>query len=149
MISTLFISPRFVAYPQDVSDAVLSPYLAMFGQQIRHNILWKQVRQLSLEDSADTATITLNEIALTDWPIIIVKCVGSARVNTTAKDFDGTTAITGKLPVYGTSLVPGIAVISTYNLVSATVEALADDTVVEVFAAIAAEDDDSRLDTYA
>lgn len=149
MISTLFISPRFVAYPQNVDEATLSSYLAMFGQQIRHNILWKQVRQLNLAASGNTATITLNEIALTDWPIIIAKCVGSARINTSAMDFDGVTPITGKLPVYGTSRVPGIAVISTYNLVSATVEALADNTVVELFAAIAAEDDDTRLDTYA
>lgn len=149
MISTLFISPRFTAYPSNVDEATLSHDIVNFNRLVRHNMLWRAVRQLNLAVSGNTATINLNEIALTDWAIIIVKVVGSARVNTTAKDFDGTTAISGKLPVYGTSRIPGIGVISTYNLVSATVEALADDTVVEVFAGIAAEDDDTRLTTYA
>jgi hypothetical protein len=45
------------------------------------------------------------------------------------------------LPIYGTTLYPGIAMLSTYNLTStANVTCQANGSVIEVFAAICEED---------
>lgn len=146
MIFTLFMSPLHQAYPDNVDDASMSQDATRFMGEIRQNILYHKIEQFELDDT-DTRSISLANYARTDWCFLILKVVGEACVNTAGKDYDGSTDITGVLPVYGTALFPGIAILSSYNVDTFSVESLADDTKVALYAAIAAEDDDARLDS--
>jgi hypothetical protein len=116
---------------------------------VRHNVLYAKIEQFQI-DNTETRSISLaNYTQLSDWPFIIMRVVGEAKLSTVGVDTDNSTGITGEMPAYGTSKFPGILIFSTYNVQTFTVESLADDTTVELFAGIAAEDDDSRLDDNA
>lgn len=148
MIYTLFTSPLHQAFPDDVDDPNDSKIAFRLDDQNQYNILYKKVEQFEL-DAAQTRTLSLFNIGSTQWLFLIVKCVGSGRVNTAGFDTDGSTPITGKLPVYGNRVFPGILLLSTYNTSSFVVESLADDSKFEVFCAVACADNDARMDTNA
>lgn len=148
MIFTLFISPLQQAWPDNVNDPADSKLAFRFDDQSKFNILYKKVEQFEL-DASSTRSIGLVDFGTSEWLFLVVRCVGTGRVNTAGFDTDGTTPITGKIPVYGNRLLPGIALLSTYNNSSFTVESLADGSLFEVFAAVACTDDDARLDTNA
>lgn len=148
MIYTLFISPKVTGYTDDVDDFVLSNAQHLFGEGVRQNVLYQRFAQYVLANAA-TKAIAFPSYTSADWAYIIARVKGSARINTAGFDYDGVTAITGKLPIFGTQRYPGIGVISTYNVSTFTLESLADGTVIELFAAIAAKDDDARLDANA
>lgn len=144
---TLFISPIHSIFHDNVINPSESKDYMRFMSQERHNILYHKIEKYELDLSATRAISFANYTTLSDWAFIIAKVVGSVRINTAGFDTDGVTARTGKLPIYGTSIVPGIGIISTYNTTSFTVESLANDSTIELYAAIAAEDDDTRMDS--
>lgn len=144
-VYTLFMSPLHQAFSDNVNDPEDSQVVARLRGDVRQNILYQHVEQYSLDDGS-TRAISYANYTLTEWAFIVLRVVGEIKVTTVAKDTDGSTDISANLPCYGTALFPGILVLSTYNVSSFTVESLADDTTVQVFAGIAAEDDDSRLD---
>lgn len=145
MIFTLFVSPLHQAFPDNVDDPAQSKIAVRFDNQDKYNILYKKVEQYELASGA-TRAITLANYTSSQWAYLILRVNGHVRVNTAGFNTDGTTPITGKLPVYGTSLFPGMGILSTYNVTSFTVESLADGSNVELFAGIAAEDDDPLID---
>lgn len=149
MIFTLFLSPIHNTFSDDVDDPSQSKDFRRYFGDSKFNILYHKIEKFTLASSATRTISYANYTALTDWPIIIARVVGSARINTVGVDTDGSTAITGKLPIYGTSIFPGIGSISSYNVTSFTVESLADGTEIELYAAISAEDDDTRLNDNA
>lgn len=147
-VFTLFAGQNITAYRDDVDDPTVSRDAVSFQTSQLQNVLFHTKRELAL-DHAATFTLDLAGAASTQWEFVLFKVIGSARLDTTGTDFDGVTAITGKLPLTGTSVYPGIGCISTYNVSSIVVESLADGTVVEVFFGVLCADSDSRLTTLA
>ncbi len=145
MSHSLFLSPLHSWYQDNVDDPSQAVVANRFLGYEQYNVLYQKVEQYAL-DLAETRNLTFINYADTEWVYLIFKVQGYARVNTTGVDHDGTTPITGKLPTYGNRIIPGILILSTYNVQSFTVESLADDTTIEVYAAIAAADNDPRLD---
>jgi hypothetical protein len=144
----MFISPLHQAYGSNVDDPSDAEVMARLSGQVRHNILYKKIEQFELDD-AETRSISLANYTNSHWSFIIMRVIGDAKLTTAALDTDDASAITADIPCYGTSLLPGIFVLSSYNVNTFTIESLADDTVIELVAAIAAEDDDTRLDDNA
>jgi hypothetical protein len=142
------MSPLQQAWPDYVDDAAQSKLAVRFMGQDKYNILYKKVEQMELNDS-ETRTISYANYSSSQWSYLIIRVIGEARVNTTGFDTNGSTPITGKLPIYGSELLPGIGILSSYNVSTFTVESLADGTLVELFAAIAAADNDPLIDQNA
>jgi hypothetical protein len=149
MNHTLFINPSFQGFLQNVDDPIMANNQDANSGVSRYNVLWRRIQEVEL-DNAETYVITPPKLTpATDKCFMLVRVIGSARVNTVGTSFDGVTAVAGKIPVYGVSRFPGIGVFSTYNLSGLTLESLADGTVIEVFTAVTCDDNDARLDTYA
>lgn len=147
MLYSLFTSGYICAYDDLVDDPTLSRWSQQVSGEAMHNVIAKKVESYTL-DSAATRAVTLANYVSTEWTILILKVMGEVKVNTVATNLAGG-AVTGRLRAYGTSVFPGILMISTHNVTSFTVESLADGTKVELFAAIAIEDDDARMTTLA
>lgn len=147
MLYSLFTSGYIAAYDDLVDDPTLAAWAQQVSGDSRHNVIAKKVESYTL-DSAATRAVTLANYVSTEWTILILKVTGEVKVNTVATNLAGG-AVTGRLRAYGTSVFPGILMISTHNVTSFTVESLADGTKVELFAAIAIEDDDARMTTLA
>ena len=147
-VHSLFMSPLHFAWSDNVDDPALSKFCSRFLGEENYNILYHKIEQYELDNTA-TRAISFANYTRSEWSYIICRVVGSARLNTAGKDSDGSTSISGKLPVYGTALFPGVLILSSYNVDTFTIESLADDTTVELYAAIAAEDDDTRMDLNA
>jgi len=141
---TSFVSAVISAWPDNVG----SPSLSVASQQIiapaQLNIITHKMEQFEL-DSAGTRMISLANYVSTEWSFIIMKVIGNAYISTAGFDTNGSTAITAKLPAYGTALLPGIAIFSSYNVSTFSVISLADDTTIELYAAISCADDDARI----
>ena len=148
MIFTLFTSPLHQAFPDNVDDPIDSKIAIRFMGQDKFNILYKKVEQYALADG-DTRAISYANYTVAEWAFIVIRVIGSAAINTVGVDTNGSTPIAGVLPVYGTSIFPGIGLLSTYNVTTFTVESFADNTQIELFAGISCEDDDTRLDLNA
>lgn len=153
MIWTLFMFPGHQAFKDDSPTAEYSKDTVRFpAQSTSHNVLWRRVEEITL---ANLATRTVDIQGLTkdaangDWCIIMARVVGACTINTVGKDTDNATAITAKVPFYGTALYPDMGIVTTYNVTSFIVSSLADGTTVELFAAVLAADGDTRLTTYA
>lgn len=144
---TMFLSPYVAAFPDDVDDPLHSKESMQMAGTVKHNFLGKRIDQFGLDDG-DLRTIDWTNDATSKWKFIIAKVVGEASINTTGLDTDGVTAITAKIPAYGTAVFPGIAIISTYNVSQVQVEGLADGTTVQLFGGEAAADNNASLDTY-
>jgi len=149
MNHTLFINPAFQGFLQNVDDPIMANNQDSNSGVSRYNVLWRRIEEVTL-DNTQTRVITPPKLsASTDKCFMLVRVIGSARVNTVGTSFNGITAVAGKIPVYGVTRFPGIGVFSTYNLTSLTLESLADGTVIEVFTAVTCDDNDARLDTFA
>lgn len=147
-VHTLFLSPLHQAFNSDVPEPSDSEVISRLVGDVYHNILYHKKEQFEL-DSAETRAISYANFTAAHWAFIILRVVGDAKITTSGVDTDDATGITADLPCYGTSLLPGILILSTYNVSTFTIESLADGTVIELFAGIAAEDDDTRLDDNA
>lgn len=148
MIYTLFSSPSHQAYPDNVDDPIDSKIAMRFMGQNKFNILYKKVEQFEL-DELDTRTISYANYTSSEWAFIIARVVGHVSIETSGFDTNGSTPITGFVSAFGNRIIPGVAILSTYNVSTFTVSSLADDTKIELFAAISCEDDDPRLDENA
>jgi hypothetical protein len=145
---TFFMTETSRASATTWNDPALSSNgLKMVAAQVL-NVLYSSKRELAL-GNAETFTLDLGGFSASEWTMVMLRVIGSARVNTTGTDSDGITAITGKLPVYGTSIFPGIGFISTKNVSSFVVESLADSTVIEILFGVCCADSDARMTTNA
>lgn len=146
MIFSNFISPLHQAWNSLEVDPSDSEIAWRFTDQNKFNILYKKVEQFEL-DAAATRTLSLFNFDQSEWLYLVVRCIGSGRVNTSGVDTDGSTPIMGKLPVFGNRIFPGILLFSTYNNASFVVESLQDGSKFEVYAAVSCADNDPRMDT--
>ena len=148
MIYSMFVLPLVAAWDKDVDDPVQGDFVGAMRNTNRQHVLYYRIEKCSL-DNAATRAITLANYTRSEWVYLIARVVGTAYIATAGKDTDGVTAITGKLEMYGTDLLPGISLFSSYNVDTMTLTSEADGTVIEVFAAVACADDDTRLTTNA
>ena len=136
--NSLFLSNVVTVFPTNSPDPFFANYLDALNELTRYNVKLKQITSFNLA-AAETKVFTLPNQVLADWQCLFVKVAGSVTVDTTARDTDSVTAIAGHVPVYGTSLFPGILQWSTYNLVTLTLTAVTASTG-EIFVAVCEED---------
>lgn len=145
---TLFLGQNFTAYSDDVDDPAISRDVLRQANSQVQNVLYHSKRELVLDNGA-TFTLDLAGAGAAEWLLLVFRVIGSCRIDTTGTDFDGVTGITGKLPVQGSSIFPGVGVISTYNVSQLVVESLQNGTIIELLYGVACADSDARLTTNA
>lgn len=135
---TAFVNAYGIAFTDDVSDPYDSKEWTEFDQQIRYNVKAKKIEEVTLDNTA-TRTLNFTGVVASDWRFLLIRVIGTGTVNTTGTD-QAAAGISGITGVYGTAVLPGIVMLSTYNLTAITLASLADGTVFEVFAAVCEED---------
>ncbi len=140
MSYTLFTTPEIEIYSDNVTDPMSSSFVqGIFNELLQYEVDSYKVATLVM-DSGDTSTIVLTGTVLANRKFILLKVVGSDReigechILTTAKDFDGTTNIVGRIHTIGTELFPGYILLTTYNVSQIDVVADSDDIEVQIFA---------------
>jgi hypothetical protein len=128
--ATLFFTPIANAWGADVSDPILSETTQAYLPDVSGGLNAWRTEQILLDED-DTRSITIQGLALADSLVFWCSVVGHVRMETVAKDTNGSTTINGYIPTYGTARYPGKLFLSTYNISSVTLRGLADDTVVE------------------
>ncbi len=109
--------------------------------EAHHNVLYYRRETLDL-DLGDTRSLTFpDSAAASGWCGVMARVIGDAKLTTVGVNWDGSTAVTGVTPGYGTDRHPGFISLVTKNVTGYTFEGLADDTTVEYVAMILAEDD--------
>lgn len=137
---TAFNSMVLHGFMESVPDAFYAKWVDTFNRQVRYNVAQKLVQTVAL-DTANTRTLTLPTSAgLSSGVFLHIRVVGKAKLTITGKDTNGVTNITGILRAYGTEILPGLITVSNYNVTALTLTGEADDTVIEVFEAITADD---------
>lgn len=148
-IFSFFLTPTYYAFEGTVDNPTYSKTLSdnQGAEAIRYNILYKKTESIFL-DNGDSRTLKLPEstFAITEWSLIHMRVIGKARVTTTAKDYNGSSDITGILDTYGTDLYPGYIELSTYNVSAIAISAQEDSTTVELFYGVSCADNDSRYE---
>lgn len=135
-----FTSIVLNAYPDNVPDPFYARWCDTFNLQSRNNVRAKRIESIFLDDT-ETRVFTPSNIILNNTQFIVVKVIGAARINSVGKDTDGTTTINGYTPCFGTDILPGYIIYSTYNISSLTLLGQADDTKIQIFCATCEEDD--------
>lgn len=133
-----FINLLAQAWPDNVTDCENSTAFAQMKDQVRYNVQRRKIEEVTLAAAA-TYTLTLASLAVADWHLIMVTCRGAVPtsgpagayaaqgyISTAGNAYNNSTALTGIIPLYGVTLaagivVPGVAILSTYNLTSAPV----------------------------
>lgn len=139
VLFTQFVNASLTAFPDSVTDPDVSHWMAQLDEQIRYNVDKRKVEEVTLDDG-DSYVMSLSNLGLTDWAMIVVRCIGQGTVDLLAKDASAVN-ITSSNPVFGNSILPGILLLSTYNLRAApTITSQADGSVFEIYVAMCSED---------
>lgn len=148
-VFTLFSNLYAAAIKDIVDDPSLSQESSQIKSSQKHNILYYKVEEIEL-DNTQTRTINFASYATTQWVFLVARVIGQMTANITGLDTGGG-AITGKIQGFGTINMPGLIILSGTKINSGGViiESHADNSVMELFAGIAAEDDDPLMDTNA
>jgi len=141
---TSFIGAIFSAWSDPVTDPMSSHDAQQLIASSKLNVLYHRQEQMEL-DSSESRVISRANYTSSEWTYMVMRVVGKAYFEITALDTDGVTVITSKIPAYGTEQLPGIAIISSYNITAISVVSQQDNTLVELYAAISCADDDTRL----
>ncbi len=132
MTDSLFFTPLQYAYTTASPEPFYSRYAESFSSVSRFLIEGQKIQTIAL-DTSDTYTLTPAQLKVTDGCVLIAKVTGDARLTTTAKDVNQVSTITAYQGAYGTDLLPGYIVLSTYNATAFVFTGVADDTVIELF----------------
>ncbi len=136
---TQFVNAYISAFPDNVADPAVSRWVSSMDREVRYGVQQRKVEEILLDDS-DSATITIPGLASSQWVVFVIRCIGQGVLTTTGND-SASSPITGKTPIYGTSILPGILVLSTYNLTAVpTITSQADGSIFEVYTSICVED---------
>lgn len=149
MIYTLFATPGQSAWKGDVDDPVDGKVVGQMLGDVQENILYYRIASLAL-DNTETSSVEIT--GATEWRWIIAKVVGACKIHvvTGAISTLSGASMDGYVRAYGTDVFPGFAILATLNVSqSIVVTAEADDTVVEIYTAVACDDTDARLTTNA
>lgn len=136
---TLFINALINTFPDDVPDPFFARWFNSFSKQVRYNVVQRKVASITL-DAGQAKVITPATGAESDWGFVLARVIGAARLETVGVDTDNTTPISGYTAAYGTAVLPGYVILSTYNVDTFTLHGEQDGTVIELFTAISQED---------
>lgn len=138
---TAFLSKLLVAWPDDVDDYQFARVLNDKNglDTIRYDVSYYLLDSMEL-DTTDIRTVTWPTTGTTQTSmtkLIWARVIGTALITHTGTDPNGAGATTAYFPCYGTSKMPGLVLLYATGLsTSFTVTGQADDTTVEIFAAI-------------
>lgn len=136
---TQFINDYIAAWPDNVSDPDLSSWYDFKDHSIRYNNQKKNVQEVTL-DNGHSYQLSLVNLQQSDWHSFVIRCIGEGYISLAGKD-SSNVAITSKIPVYGNSILPGITIVSTYNLTgNPVINSLADGSVFQIIQAQCVED---------
>ncbi len=132
MTDTLYHNPLVQSYTTNSPDPYYAAYADVSNPSCRFPLDRKSVRSIVLDD-AETYVFTPADLKSHDGSVIIATVVGAARIKVTGVDSDLSTPTVGYLPTYGTALLPGYVLLSTFNVSAFEILGQADDTTVELF----------------
>ena len=131
---TQFVNTYFAAWSDNVTDPTLSKSVALFDYDTRYGVQKRKMEEVAL-NNLDSYELSLVNLQQSDWITLVIVCVGEGYITTVGKDDLGN-AISCNIPIYGYQPLPGIFVLSTYNLTQApTITSILDGTIFEVFEA--------------
>lgn len=104
------------------------------------NVLHSVYRTVALDDGGQ-ASIFIPAYSSAFWVCFMGRVVGEAKLTTVGVNWNGSSAVTGVTPGYGTANYPGFISMTTTKVTTFALEALADGTTVEYLLMILAEDD--------
>ena len=144
---TAWINPQVSAWNGDLDDwgRALTASLRCVGADRMDVIANSHCGPLTLANGA-SHTIALPSTASAEWIYVVVKCIGTAKVLTTGVNSTGS-AISGTVPLFGTSFFPAYALISTQKITAASVSSGADGTEIEVLMLNVVLPTDARVST--
>jgi hypothetical protein len=150
-VFSLFTSAVVSAFTDSVDEPIASQASAQLSAKERANALFHVVQEMEL-DTDGTRAIDFANYSTTypnDSTCIILRVIGWVELQTVAKDTDDAATINGYQRAYGTTVLPGVLILSTYNVTSFTLKALSDNTKISILGLVLCDDDDSRYETYA
>lgn len=148
-VFSLFHSIVVNASDDDVDDPIVAEVRDQLEAHERYNVLFAKQDELFMDED-DTKVVNLANYTLTypnDWTICIAHVTGIAELQTVAKDYNNSSTINGYQRTRGTTVFPGILILSSYNITSFTFKALEDSTTIRYCVATACLAGDSRYDT--
>ena len=132
IFQTCFVAPLANVYTDAVSDTQQSDQIIQsFDEAVTYKVAGSNAGSFSLL-ATEFRSIPVLGTSLASQSFIMVRVSGQVELQTTAKDFDGTTTIAGLSRTYGTALFPGFIVLSTYNLTAISIVAITD-SYVQIF----------------
>jgi hypothetical protein len=132
MSNTIYIAPQFLLWSENTQNVENSDdVFRSMPFTDRHDAVQNRSETFTLlvGETRNILTYSAKNAAI-DY--VFLKVTGEVTVNTTGKDYDGVTAITGITNAYGTAYLPAIICICTYNLITLDVVGIASGSTVEV-----------------
>lgn len=140
MANTLFAYLKGAISNKDDTDPETSSSFYNPPMEARHNVRYYRRETVSL-DQGDTRTISIPDYASSDWSGVMARVVGEVKLTTIGHNADTIAAITGVTVGYGVERHPGYISMISIEVVSFTLEGLADGSTVEYLAMVLAQDD--------
>ncbi len=132
IFQTCFVAPLANVYTDAVSDTQQSDQIIQsFDEAVTYKVAGSNSGSFALA-ATEFRSIPVLGTSLASQSFIMVRVSGQVELQTTGKDFDGTTTISGLTRTYGTALFPGFIILSTYNLTVINIVAVTD-AVVQIF----------------
>lgn len=150
-VFSLFHSVSLTGTDEDCDDPIVSLVRDQIEAHERYNVLFTKQDELLMALN-DTKTINLASYSVSypnDWTIIVLQVEGWCELQTLAKNYDDTSTINGYQRCFGNGVYPGILVLSSYNITTFTLKALAAATKIRYLAAVACLSTDARYEAYA
>ena len=140
-----FISKRLTVYEDNVDNpAFASRVLDSQGSDLsRFNVLYTLDFTRYLASGASIA-LSIPQLALTDWVIIVGEIIGDGKFTVAGLDADGVTAITCPLRGVGNETFPAKVYYSGSNVQTVTLGSSQDNTLFRGHVLIACSDTDPR-----
>lgn len=130
---TMFANVLLSAWRERVSDPFYAKTVEVYSRTPRFNLVSKLYQTIELDDTDTRSLLIPTSTATADARIIYCRVVGKAKLTIAALDTNSVTVITGIIRAYGTEVLPGIMMLSDYNITALTFTGEDDDTVIEVF----------------
>jgi len=98
-----------------------------------------------LLNAGERRKLVLPNFSQNEWVYIILKVQGEVSLNILSRAFDNVTALNSVNRISGNNRFPGILNLTTYNVLEMSIVGLSEFSLVESYASVIVEPDDSRL----
>ena len=150
-VFSLFHGLDVTAWTDDVDDPLASSLLSKLTANERYNVLFQKSDSIAVDDG-DTVSILPANYSVSfpnDQIFVLLRVRGWAELQLSSKDYDDASDIDGYQRAYGDSIMPGILVLSSYNVATLAVKGLQDGTKIEYLFCVVCDDTDVRYEDYA